>query len=100
MKIGGTNYYPVEASEEQLADLHEKNADWWGSKELGEYGVNELGLTPPKLLADGSPPAITGVWLADDDRMLLVWGLHFEEGDPKDGSDVDVSEGWDSNTVT
>ncbi|MFC4336056.1 hypothetical protein [Salininema proteolyticum] len=98
MMIDGTEYYPVEGTEEQLADLKAKSDDWWDSQELAEYAANTLGIEPPHRLPGGNLPAISGLWISEQSQIVLIWALHEEEEhDPDDGL-TDEATGWEGST--
>lgn len=94
MIINGIEVFPVTDDPEQLAALRSKDSEGLGSRELGLYAAEELGIQPPRRDAANEVPDIVEVWPPDAEEGILVWGLHdAPETDPNDDYD-ETGAGW------
>lgn len=89
--------YQVTNDPELLAALHARDEAGIDSQALGKYAVEELGIEPPRRLADGSAPSIVMEWQdADfDGPGVPVWALDMGEADSDDDYDP-TGSGWES----
>jgi hypothetical protein len=84
--VNGVEIYPVTDDPEQLAALEERDREGAGSKELGIFAAEELGIRPPRLDGANRIPDIVQIWPPDAEEGIWAWGLHeAPEADPEEG---------------
>ncbi|WP_205326963.1 hypothetical protein [Glycomyces sp. YM15] len=100
MIVNGGEVFPVTDDPELLAALRHQDSEGMGSRELGQFAAEHLGLQPPRLDGANQVPDIVEIWLPGADEGILVWGLHdVPEADPEDDFDP-TGAGWESTGWT